>query len=1237
MIMPVCLQASSLLFPCLLLDPLASALSPSPLSHPFILYLLPSPALPFSPFPHPANQAKPSVTTVNFLTTKYCQTPSAPFSSDSSARPASSLTAGRGRGFTIGRGRGLKAPGCQSSAPTSAFFDKWNPSPAAASGSAAAAEDTSVKANRLVGKHRAGVRQYTISQMTEIYQGLSAASALAMPEAFKDGLLEEDVALLRSPTDPTIPTPQKVVEQHLSVTKETWSYPDATNQPVGAILGMGRGRGAALPRPLPSPPGEAHGLRSREPSGTFPPASDSAGQQDPASQVPGASSALAGNGGGPPQEQPSMLDLSTSAPLPPSPPGNSMLTTSAVAVLVGGDSWQYRDPQGHIQGPFPKHDLLEWFAQGFFPKDLPIRSVLYPAGSPFIPLHAALQVWGTGAVMPPRLPPGFELSPEGLVRELYKLAGAMPNLPPSPALLQHPPEPQPQVQAPMGDLMQRLLGHVRVEPAVGQQMLAAAGPVDLQLLAARLLGAGAAAEQNPAMAGLLLGPQQPIPGLMARELNMHLPPQAPSSHSQQPPAMSSTLFASKGPQLSMESPAMSMEALASMPLEPMPPVSTAWSGGHHAVSPPPQQQQQQAPPVVPFLAGVQKEQQVVVSATRKPSPSRVASLPDDELLFPTTPGPLPSRPTEPEPVVPPPARSSSAPHTAAILPPKKKTGAVAAASAAPGICKPPQPPQQPLPSQDIQPEASPAPPVPRPETKPAPWAAAAATAQKPAGKSLQDIQREEERAMAAASAVAAAAAVEVAAAPPPSFPTATGWAKVAKTNIPAAAPTTGSFKDIQMQEASARAHQQQQHQRAAMAAAAPHPSTSAAPATPPGVTLADMMPSEHRQQQQRHQPAWGGLHSDFEETAADLEGGADEEGIEEVLAAFHRAKGLGPAASASQPAARPPEAAKPLHVIQAEELQRKQLAQQQQQAAANATAAATPAASDEFFWGGDSGTAPSSNGLSEQSALAQRSPAFIEWCREQMQELTGKPDLTLIEFLLSVTTNGEVADYTAMYLGNKNSAAKVSTFTAEFIRRKLADVKAGGATSRKAKKKAAAAAAAASTPSAQPRPSAAQAPVLAPRTAPQQQQPPSAAALVSGRGATGGSASRAAAAPIIQQRALHPAPAAAPPQAAAGGFVGTLGVRTLTAPTASKAAWPNLVSGAPRPPSADLRELALTASAVPDLPPPQQAASAAAAGGASAGGKVKGKKGKVRGQKVDLSLLGFSSGTDYSAFEKPDP
>ena len=60
-------------------------------------------------------------------------------------------------------------------------------------------------------------------------------------------------------------------------------------------------------------------------------------------------------------------------------------------------------------------------------------------------------------------------------------------------------------------------------------------------------------------------------------------------------------------------------------------------------------------------------------------------------------------------------------------------------------------------------------------------------------------------------------------------------------------------------------------------------------------------------------------------------------------------------------------------------------------------------------------------------------PEFRDWCQSQMGKLTGDEDLTLIELLMSRESSGEIADYVKVYLGE---TPLVSSFTAEFIRRK---------------------------------------------------------------------------------------------------------------------------------------------------------------------------------------------------------
>jgi len=61
---------------------------------------------------------------------------------------------------------------------------------------------------------------------------------------------------------------------------------------------------------------------------------------------------------------------------------------------------------------------------------------------------------------------------------------------------------------------------------------------------------------------------------------------------------------------------------------------------------------------------------------------------------------------------------------------------------------------------------------------------------------------------------------------------------------------------------------------------------------------------------------------------------------------------------------------------------------------------------------------------------------FRDWCKEQSLKLTGSDDMTLIDFLLGLQSSGEIAEYIQVYLGQ---SAAVSSFTAEFVRRKHAE------------------------------------------------------------------------------------------------------------------------------------------------------------------------------------------------------
>lgn len=72
--------------------------------------------------------------------------------------------------------------------------------------------------------------------------------------------------------------------------------------------------------------------------------------------------------------------------------------------------WVYRDPQGIVQGPFPKEDIMEWFDGGFFPLDLQLRSVLDPPDAPFHRLGDLLPRW-RAPTLPPGFPPAGGLAP----------------------------------------------------------------------------------------------------------------------------------------------------------------------------------------------------------------------------------------------------------------------------------------------------------------------------------------------------------------------------------------------------------------------------------------------------------------------------------------------------------------------------------------------------------------------------------------------------------------------------------------------------------------------------------------------------------------------------------------------------------------------------------------------------------------------------------------------------------
>jgi hypothetical protein len=72
--------------------------------------------------------------------------------------------------------------------------------------------------------------------------------------------------------------------------------------------------------------------------------------------------------------------------LPELPPGMP-------PAAIEADQWVYRDPNGLEQGVFSKADILDWFENGFFPPELPLRSALPGQEVVWTSLEHMVRVW----------------------------------------------------------------------------------------------------------------------------------------------------------------------------------------------------------------------------------------------------------------------------------------------------------------------------------------------------------------------------------------------------------------------------------------------------------------------------------------------------------------------------------------------------------------------------------------------------------------------------------------------------------------------------------------------------------------------------------------------------------------------------------------------------------------------------------------------------------------------------
>jgi hypothetical protein len=323
---------------------------------------------------------------------------------------------------------------------------------------------------------------------------------------------------------------------------------------------------------------------------------------------------------------------------------------------------------------------------------------------------------------------------------------------------------------------------------------------------------------------------------------------------------------------------------------------------------------------------------------------------------------------------------------------------------------PPPPPQGPPSGYEMEPFS---PQRQRPETKVAPWVSSVPTPES-AGKTLLEIQAEESERQAQLEAQLAqqAAANRLAAGPPGG-----GWARVARGTTVSGPASGPSLLEIQQAE-----------ERAKAAAAGEDddslfweydkPASGGAP------------PSSHNAVMPPPPPA----------PKAKVGGWAAAASKAPVVVPIS-AKPNGAAAGA-RPATiavvRPPPPPPPRSA-----------------SSSGMPAFVPPSASDEDMAAILAAAAGESAG--DGSSSSALSVPFRSWCVEQMQDLTGSTDVTLCEFLMTVESNSEVAEYVSTYLGATPTAAK---FTAEFLKLKLAEQASTGKKSRKARAKANAAAAA---------------------------------------------------------------------------------------------------------------------------------------------------------------------------------
>jgi len=883
----------------------------------------------------------------------------------------------------------------------------------------------------------------------------------------------------------------------------------------------------------------------------------------------------------------------------------SQAPTTVSPAAFAADRWVYRDPQGDVQGPFTKVDILDWFEAGFFPQDLPIKSEVDPPEVPFVPLATMLKMWA--AIGSGRAPPGFvppsaaHAAPQQQHQQHQPQQQDAPN--PGRSLLealgkqlqepgtpQHyaggrppaPPQQGPGLMSPLDQvlglggprpLMQQPGGQPGLGMGMGGGLWGAGGP-------GGLLG-GPGANGGAGGAGLLGSAWQRGPGEMGDAGPSYRPLGGgllgPQPHGQPPqggPVLGGGMWGFQ-PAPPPDAPQHDGWG-AAQPPQPPPQQQPPASQQQQPQPPHPQQQQQQPSPAAPWaqqgaagsgqksLAEIQREQasEAARHGGQAPPPPAPAEAVQDK---PATPKGLEGLHPNLQQLFVAVQRAQTQGQAPGQAPaaPAQPAAAAAPAAPAPAAAAPNQKAKKgkdegkPEPAEQPAAPAEPAPPV-----KVAPWAAASAKAA--TGKTLREIQEEEAARAAEEAARAAAHDAQAAAAPAPAATAAPSpWARIAAANAGVVSPP-GPWGNTAAAAAAAAAaapaaarpvplsaimSKEMEDSKARAAAASSSPPVGTGPG-PRGSTIAELMEKIINPSPAAKATAWGGAATRapaapslrdvmFEESAADLEGGAMDEDLSDLLPP--QPARPAPAAPVSTWVPPAPAQAKTLREIQEEEERRARAARQ---AAAPPPPAAKPAGDDDLFWDYDapSGAAappppppppaapapkpavtlaniaaknmpapappaarpaapapaakPSAwaaaagpskavtaaptvqqpaasvaraNGVAagaarpaaaarpaESAALASSSAGasassgaplvfgdlvlssdFRDWCAREMVKFFDSPDLSLIEFLMTLASRSEVAEYCAMYMSGKQG---VSTFVAEFLKRKDAEV-----------------------------------------------------------------------------------------------------------------------------------------------------------------------------------------------------